>query len=67
MTPERIAEIRALPHDNWRIVHELVDAIEAARAELASLRIMLEGAQAQNIEIRAALRAQATTSGEVGG
>lgn len=27
MTPERIAEIRLMPHDNWRIVHELLDAL----------------------------------------
>lgn len=32
MTPERIAEIRSMPHDNWRIVHELLDAIDAANA-----------------------------------
>lgn len=38
MTPERIAEIRAMPHDNWRIVHELLDALDAANAELSRLR-----------------------------
>ena len=38
MTPERIAEIRAMPHDNWRIVHELLEALDAANAELSRLR-----------------------------
>ncbi len=28
MTPERIAEIRTMPHDNWRIVHDLLDEIQ---------------------------------------
>ncbi len=38
MTPERIAEIRLMPHDNWRIIHELLDAIEAAQQEIADLK-----------------------------
>lgn len=38
MNPERIAEIRRMPHDNWRIVHELLDALDAANAELSRLR-----------------------------
>lgn len=38
MTPERIAEIRTMPHDNWRIVRELLDALDAANAELQRLR-----------------------------
>ncbi len=38
MTPERIAEIRLMPPDNWRIIHELLDALAAANSELSRLR-----------------------------
>lgn len=47
MTPERIAEIRQMPHDNWLLVHELLDAIEAANGTIDSLR-------AEVAELRAA-------------
>lgn len=33
MTPERLAEIRLMPHDNWRIVRELLDHIAQLEAQ----------------------------------
>ena len=35
MTPERIAEIRTMPHDNWRIVHDLLDEIQRLQSSPA--------------------------------